>query len=148
MKRLRLHDRERRRGAALVEMALVLPIFVSVVLGIVEFGRAMMVAQLLTNASREGARMGAMDATTNTEVIDSVKDFVSRSAGVNASHVSVSITVEPAAGNPNPSGQVANARTRDLVTVQVQVPFDRVSYVTGNWLNGRSLTAQTSMRHE
>lgn len=140
--------RPKRRGAALVEMALVLPIFVSVVLGIVEFGRAMMVAQLITNASREGARMGALDATTNTEVISSVKDFVSRSAGVDASHVSVNITIEPAAGNPDPGHQIASAQTRDLVTVQVQVPFDRVSYISGNWLDGRNLTAQTSMRHE
>ena len=39
------------RGAAAVEMALVMPIFVSVVMGIIEFGRGMMVGQIVTNAT-------------------------------------------------------------------------------------------------
>jgi len=47
--------RHRRRGAAAVEMALVLPIFFTVVLGIIEFGRAMMVSQLMATSAREGA---------------------------------------------------------------------------------------------
>jgi Flp pilus assembly protein TadG len=45
----------------LVEMALVLPVFMMVLLGIVEFGRAMMVSQLLANASREGARLAIVE---------------------------------------------------------------------------------------
>ena len=40
-----------RRGAALVETAMVLPMFFLVVLCIVEFGRAMMVSQLVTTAA-------------------------------------------------------------------------------------------------
>ena len=45
-----------RGGAAIVEVAMTLPIFFLVVFAIIEFGRAMMVSQLLTNAAREGAR--------------------------------------------------------------------------------------------
>jgi Flp pilus assembly protein TadG len=37
----------------MVEMALVLPIFFTVLLGIVEFGRAMMIGQLITNSARD-----------------------------------------------------------------------------------------------
>ena len=48
MKLIRKSD---RRGAAVVEMAMVLPIFMMVVFGIVEFGRAMMVGQMVTRAS-------------------------------------------------------------------------------------------------
>src|SRR5438046_2996127 len=65
-----------RRGVALVEMALVLPIFITVVLGIVEFGRAMMVSQLVTNAAREGARLSIIDGTTNTDVQSRITTFL------------------------------------------------------------------------
>lgn len=70
-----------RRGTALVEMALVLPIFIAVTLGIVEFGRAMMVGQLITNAAREGARLGIIDGSTNAEVVTSVQQFLQQAAG-------------------------------------------------------------------
>ncbi len=51
------------RGVAAVEMALVLPILVVLVLGIIEFGILMFTQQVITNASREGARQGIVLAT-------------------------------------------------------------------------------------
>src|SRR4051812_6554667 len=91
-----------RRGAAMVETALVLPIFFMVVLGVIEFGRAMMVAQLLTNGAREGARLAVLPGSTNTSVETAVLDFVQASVGVPRAKVTVTITVTPATGNPNP----------------------------------------------
>lgn len=43
-------------GAALVEFALVVPLLLALVMGIVEFGRAWNVHQVITDAAREGAR--------------------------------------------------------------------------------------------
>ena len=137
-----------RRGTALVEMALVLPIFVAVTLGIVEFGRAMMIGQLVTNAAREGARLGIIDGSTNTDVTNSVTAFLSESAGIAAADLTITITVVPAEGNPNPNNQVANALPRDLVTVFVSVPFNKVSYISGNYLSGKTLSGRSAMRHE
>jgi Flp pilus assembly protein TadG len=139
------HD---RRGTALVEMALVLPIFVAVTLGIVEFGRAMMVGQLVTNAAREGCRLAIIDGSTNQNVIDYVEDFLTQSAGVDAADLNIVITVTPAPGNPNPNNNIANALPRDLVTVFISVPFNKVSYVTGDYLNGKTLSGRSAMRHE
>lgn len=51
---------ERERGAALVEFALVLSIFVMILFGIIEFGRAYHVQLSLTHASREGVRVLAV----------------------------------------------------------------------------------------
>lgn len=48
------------RGAAVVEFALILPILVLFVFGIVEFGRAYSARIQLTAAVREGARAGAL----------------------------------------------------------------------------------------
>jgi Flp pilus assembly protein TadG len=140
--------REARRGAALVEMALVLPIFVAVTLGIVEFGRAMMVGNLVTNAAREGARLGIIDGTSNSEVTQAVRDFMATAANVLPGDVSVTVTVTEYTGNPSAANEVANANPRDLVTVNVQVPYNKVSYIRPQFLDGKNLTSSASMRHE
>jgi Flp pilus assembly protein TadG len=138
----------RRRGAALVELALVFPIFVGITLGIVEFGRAMMVGQLVTNAAREGARRAIIDGATNADVESSIKQFLSQSIGAQSSEVSVTITITPSAGNTNPGNNVALSHTKDLIEVKVEVPFTDVSYVKGKYLEGKKLVAKSSMRHE
>ncbi|BCW59687.1 MULTISPECIES: TadE family protein [Micrococcaceae] len=50
----------RERGAAAVEMAIVLPLLLLILLGIMEFGRAYNVQVSLTQAAREGARYAAV----------------------------------------------------------------------------------------
>ena len=48
--------RRRRRGQAMVEFALVAPLFFLLLFSIIEFGRAVYYIQMLNNAAREGAR--------------------------------------------------------------------------------------------
>ena len=55
--------RRRERGQALVEFALVLPVFLAIVLATVDFGWALRSYITLTNAAREGARLGVTGAT-------------------------------------------------------------------------------------
>lgn len=50
----------RERGAAAVEMAIVLPLLLLVIAGIVDFGRFFMTEIQLTNAAREGARVAVI----------------------------------------------------------------------------------------
>ena len=144
------HDKHARCGAAMVEMALVLPLFLMLILGIIEFGRAMMVANLVTNAAREGARMAVLDGSTNTEVNNAVESFLQGAIGqgVSAADIDVTITVTPAAGNPNPANNVANAIARDLITIKVQIPFNKVALIPGDYLAGKQLASQSAMRHE
>ncbi|WP_446666294.1 TadE/TadG family type IV pilus assembly protein [Flexivirga sp. B27] len=54
--RLTRHTAHRDRGASLVEFAIVLPLFLVLIGGIVDFGRALFTEITLTNAAREGAR--------------------------------------------------------------------------------------------
>lgn len=49
-------NRDRRRGQALVEFALVIPIFLILLLGIIEAGRFIFHYQMINNATRDGAR--------------------------------------------------------------------------------------------
>ncbi len=135
---------QNRRGTALVEMALVLPIFLMVVLGVIEFGRAMMVSQIVTNAAREGARSAVVDGSSNAAVTSSIEDFLEGAVGIAPEDVDVTITVDnPAAGN-----EIANAETRDLITVEVEVPFEKVQYIAGKYLADKNLRAVSAMRHE
>jgi Flp pilus assembly protein TadG len=51
--------RDRQRGAALIELAVVVTVLSVVVLGTIDFGRIAYTAMALTNASRAGAMYGA-----------------------------------------------------------------------------------------
>src|SRR3954469_14257490 len=57
-----------RRAAAAVEFAVVSVAFVTLVLGIIELGRALMVQHLLTNAARQACRVGVLPGKTNSEI--------------------------------------------------------------------------------
>ncbi|HEY2250279.1 MAG TPA: TadE family protein, partial [Planctomycetaceae bacterium] len=91
---IRNHDRSkcepRRRGAATVEFAIVAPIFLIMITGVIELGRAIVVQQLLTNASREGARVGGYDTTTSTSTVTtSVNSYLSN-VGISGATTTVS----------------------------------------------------------
>lgn len=53
-------SKKKERGAVAVEMAIVLPVLLLLVIGIMEFGRALNVQVSLTQAAREGARHAAI----------------------------------------------------------------------------------------
>ena len=55
--------RKGERGAAAVEFAIVLPVLILLVFGAVEFGLLLYNQQVITNASREGARAGIVART-------------------------------------------------------------------------------------
>lgn len=59
---------DRQRGVAAVEFAIVLPLLIFLFLGITEFGIAYYNKQVLTNASREGARAGIVDGTEVSDI--------------------------------------------------------------------------------
>jgi Flp pilus assembly protein TadG len=49
-----------RSGQALIEMALVVVLFVTLTMGVLEFGRAWMIGNMITHAARDGARAAAV----------------------------------------------------------------------------------------
>jgi Flp pilus assembly protein TadG len=68
--------RPSERGAAAVEMAIILPVLLLILLGILEFGREYSKYQILQGAAREGARLAAVRADQDT-VIARVNDAAS-----------------------------------------------------------------------
>ncbi|MGP0221886.1 MULTISPECIES: TadE/TadG family type IV pilus assembly protein [unclassified Paenarthrobacter] len=55
-----MKPKSNERGAVAVEMAILLPVLLLILVGIVEFGRALNVQVSLTQAAREGARHAAV----------------------------------------------------------------------------------------
>lgn len=60
-----MRRRNGERGAAAVEFALVLPVLLILVLGIVEFGRAYNIQTTLSAAAREGVRVMALQSSAS-----------------------------------------------------------------------------------
>ena len=128
--------RRNRRGAAVVEFAVVAPLFFLLVFGMIEFGRMVMVQQVITNASREGARVAVLDGATTSEVNTAVENYMT-SASVEGAEVSVTPDPPSSAGYGEP------------VTVVVSIPFDQVSWLPSPmFLGGSTMSATTVMRRE
>ena len=86
------------KGASAVEFALVLPIFVSIVFGIFQFGIAFNNWIAITHAAREGARLAAVGNYDEQRVRDSAPSvdiqsiLVSGQGGTVGSPVTVTVT--------------------------------------------------------
>ncbi|MBT4867478.1 MAG: pilus assembly protein [Planctomycetaceae bacterium] len=142
----RIVKNHRRRGAAIVELAIALPVLLAVVFGIIEFGRALSASQVMTSAARIGSRNAILGNATNPRVELAVKKFCQSSLNVNPGDVFVSITVTPAIPGQNRGDDVANAEEGDLCAITVEIPFDKLSYTTGQFLNGKNLVARCTMQ--
>lgn len=131
----------------MVETALVLPIMMMVIMGSVEFGRAFMVSQLLTNAAREGTRTGIIPGSTTNDVVNEVQELVTSTVGVHASSIQVIVTAKDYSTGATLS-DVSAAKKRDLIDVRVSVPYTAVSLMPVQWMANSNLIGQSAMRHE
>ncbi len=139
LEKLCRRSRSNRKGVAAVEFAVIAPLFFLLVFGMIEFGRAIMVQQIITNASREGARLAVLDGSTGTEVKTAVVNYMQRAA----------ITITPDRVTVTPT-EPKDAGYGDPVTVNVSVPFSQVSWLPTPWFisGGKNLSAETVMRRE
>jgi hypothetical protein len=67
---IRLKRRDPSRGQTLVEFALVIPVFLVILFGLIDLGRFVVTDHILSQAAREGARLAAVQASWigNSEV--------------------------------------------------------------------------------
>ncbi len=108
----------RQRGQSMVELALVLPLLLLILLGIVDLGRVFNAYIAITNASREGALYGSfyppVDETAKAKIKSRVLQEAQPTVILNPSLVSVE-SQGVVAGSP--------------VTVTVEYPFSAVSMI-------------------
>jgi Flp pilus assembly protein TadG len=74
--------RRDQRGASVVEFAIILPLIVWLIFGIMEIGFVLYDKNMITQASREGARAGVVfrvPAVADEEIIEVVNDYLGTS---------------------------------------------------------------------
>jgi Flp pilus assembly protein TadG len=124
LQRLRWSKLRKTDGAAMVEFAIGSTVLVMFILGIIEFGFLWYQKQVITNASREGARYGVTYQTTSAGSRLAPKNF-----------------------NPSIQSVVANYLNgripADSFTTTV---VDNVAYETGN--KGENLIVQVSCQNK
>jgi len=138
-----------RRGQAVVEFALVVPVFLLILFGVIEFGRAFFVLHLMNNAAREGARTASLPNKSEADVYAVVDNFVG-GVGLDVNRKTTEIAVIPAGtSEPDPGVDLAGATSGDRVRVSVVYQF---TVVTGSFVPGLSdpidLVGRCVFRHE
>jgi Flp pilus assembly protein TadG len=120
------------RGAAAVEFALVMPILILLLFGIIEFARVWNVKQVLTDAAREGARIAVVaerQNLTTLELRDSVARVVKRTAVAAAiDTLATKLNIDTSTGVGGPAGTEARVQ----LTYQYQPLF-------GTWILSESV---------
>jgi Flp pilus assembly protein TadG len=128
------------RGQATVEFALIIPLLLLLVLGVVEFGKAWNLAQMATDAVREGTRQCVIaDNITYTQA--NVEIWIKNrmaTAGVPTTVPTVTFSTPAGGGTPcENSGQP--------VTVTMTIPY---SWMFFRLLQPITLTSSFTMRNE
>lgn len=98
MKAIRRSPRD-RRGAAMVEFAMIAPVFLAIILGVVEIGQAINMTHLLSSGLREGGRLATMDwksvvapgTSINDKVEADIRNFYI-AAGLPGDEITIAIT--------------------------------------------------------
>lgn len=104
------------RGAVAVEFAIVLPVLLALVLGIMEFGRAYNTQISLTNAAREGVRVMAI----------SNDPAAAKTAAKNAA-----VSLSPALADSNISFSHASCSPTQQVTVTISYALSTITGFAG-----------------
>lgn len=155
--RLRRPADARRRGVAAIECALVLPILVALVLGVMDVGQFVDVGQTVENASRVGARRATRNnVTKSSDVKNVVLSYLAdaypnlTSSQINSAtqvHVYNSTGVEIV--DSDTGGALTTVQSGEAVTVKVSFQYDSVRWTQGfPTLGGKVLHTSTVMRRE
>lgn len=134
------------KGAAVVEFAVILPLLLLIVFGIIEFGVLIYNKAMITNASREGARTGIVyrvdRSGLNTEISNTIDNYLSDYLITFGSSGSHTTTTDPA--------DASTISTGDLLEVSVTYQYDFLvvpAFIT-NLAGGINLVGTTTMRAE
>ena len=141
-----------RRGAVAVEFAVIAPILLALVMGMVELTRVFEVQNLLAIAAREGARFASMDRdgmlqegqSTNDKLANDVKNLL-ESNGVPRDHVKVAIKDH---ANPDADFDMDDpANDLKLFDVLVSVDYSAVGHMPVSAQSDYTLTGRITFRN-
>jgi Flp pilus assembly protein TadG len=133
-----------RGGAAAVEFAIVAPLFLLLLAGIMEFGQAFRIQHSLSTAARRGARAAVIDGTTTSFITQKVRDQCTNSLGVAPADVSVVVLVDGSSAT-----DVSQAEEGSEITVTVEIPYAKAGLgFYANTFATSTLSARCSLERE
>lgn len=156
-------SRDARRGTTVVETALVLPVFLLFVLGLIELGHAQLVKHVLRASCRQAARMGTTEGKTTANVRTRVLEVLGTVVDADSVEVFVKDASPYDAGGTPPEGgselealadiELSEAEPRQLFMVRAKIEYGDVAIVPnipylGAFLDDVVLEGQAFMRHE
>lgn len=147
-----------RRGTTTVEAAIVLPVFITFLFAIIEFGHTQLVNNMLNSACRNAARLGSVEGTSTTDVQNEVRRILGGAIDPEAVDVFVKdASVFDGGGDPPSSGpdlealpnlEVADAEERQMFVVRATVEYNKVALLPNSIMDHVTLQSQAFMRHE
>ncbi len=87
-----------QKGVAAVEFAIILPVLMIIIFGIIEFGLLLYGKQVITNASREGARAGVVVGVSRVDdagILEVMDRYIAANLVTFGSTPSLNITIDP-----------------------------------------------------
>lgn len=126
------HGTRRERAAAVVEFAVVLPLLLTILFGIIEYGYIFMVRQTLQHAAREGSRIAVLQTSVPP-------------------YSAAATRIDEIMGAANLSGFTRGIAegANQIVTVDVSVPYSQVSLLGGFFgIEDHDIIGSCSMRKE
>jgi Flp pilus assembly protein TadG len=134
------------RGATAVEFALLLPLLVLIVFGMIDFGRAINAQITITQAAREGARVLAIQGPLATDPVTGLPTYQARAKAAALGLSGVTVTDLPDTSSPSQTGCPPNAgQTGDDAVVKVTYKFTFITPVVAFFGTTMQLTAQGQM---
>lgn len=142
-----------RQGVAAVEFALVLPLFMVLILGIAEFGRALNVSTNLTAAIREGGRLASMHhngvipdgVSASQKVLQDIRNVIMAN-GINADQIELSLTHGPGPREGMPFDLSDSDNYLEYFQIRATVPYSAVSLFPLRHLNAAQLNSTIVFR--
>ena len=104
--------RNGRRGTALIEFALILPILIVLAMATVDFGRLIQARLIISNVSREGGSLAARQTTVDTSLITVLKESGKplNLIGADGKIIITRVKAGLSAGAPNPAIATQDSR--------------------------------------
>lgn len=150
--------RYKRKGTSAVEVGIALPVFLTFLWGIFALGHARMISTSLRAATRDAARLGAVEGSTNSDITDRINEMMAPlmdtselTIYIKDASVFESTGTMPATNgevDSLPNINVANADPLQMVLVRATVPYDNVGVLSLPYTSALILTGQAVVRHE
>src|SRR5262245_46187334 len=134
------------RGAALLETAITLPIILLVSVGIFEFGRAYQTWQVLTNASREAARVSILVASTDDQIVAAARNYMTGGSLPNAATAGVQVERSVAFGGGATASRITISYPFNFMVLNPVVRLVTAGSTTGQ--GTLTMSAVALMRNE